>query len=262
MVKLSDHQSSRFTKLLYIGDSGTGKTGSLASLVPDYNLRVLDFDNGLDILKAFVSRNNPDRLSSIDFETVRDKYKASDTQGATVTSPKAYTDAAKLLTKWSDDSDPSAWGEDTIFVLDSLTTMGKAAYEWGKKMAVTQGNNDQRSWYGLAQGALENIVAMLTSDEFETNVIVISHVNYDEANGLTKGYPTTIGKALGPKIARYFNNLILAETVGSGINIKRTIRVVPNDLIDLKTAAPFAFDGKSLPLDTGLADLFRALRSN
>src|SRR5690606_38759031 len=98
-------------------------------------------------------------------------------------SPKAYTDAAKLLTQWSDGTDPSAWGEKTIFVLDSLTTMGKAAYEWGKKMAVQQGNNDQRSWYGLAQGALENVIAMLTSDEFETNVVVITHVNYDEANG-------------------------------------------------------------------------------
>lgn len=261
MVKLSAHQSGQFTKLMLIGDSGTGKTGSLASLAKDYELRILDLDNGLDILKSFVKRDNPDRLDSIDFESVRDKYKASDTKGATVAKPEAFTDSAKLLTKWSDDTTPSEWGPDTVFVLDSLTTLGKAAFAWAEKMSVAQGNNDQRAWYGMAQVALENIIAMITSDDFRANVVVISHVNYDEANGLTRGYPTTIGRALGPKIARYFNNLVLAESSGTGQNIKRTIRVVPNDLIDLKTSVPFAFAERSLPLDTGMATLFAALRS-
>lgn len=260
MAKLSDHQSGKFTKLMLIGDSGSGKTGSLASLAEDYDIGVLDFDNGLDILKAYVKKNNPDRLDHIDFETVRDTYKASEKNGAVVTQAKAYTDAAKLMTEWTDGSKPSEWGPNKIFVLDSLTTMGKAAFEWARLLNQGQGNNDQRAWYGTAQGALENVIALLTSDNFEANVIVISHVNYDEANGLTRGYPTTIGKALGPKIARYFNNLVLAETSGSGQNVKRTIRVVPNDLIDLKTAVPFAFAERSLPLETGMRDLFRALR--
>jgi hypothetical protein len=261
MAKLSAHQSGQFTKLMLIGDSGTGKTGSLASLVPDYNLRVLDFDNGLDILKAFVLRNCPERLDSVDFESVRDEYKASDRLGAVITKPTAYTDASKLMTKWSDDTIPGNWGKDTIFVLDSLTTMGKAAFEWAKAINAAGGNNDQRAWYGTAQSALENVIAMITSEAFETNVIVISHVNYDEANGLSRGYPTTIGKALGPKIARYFNNMVVAESTGTGDKVRRTIRVVPNDLIDIKTAAPFAFDAKALPLETGMADLFRALRA-
>lgn len=262
MAKLSDHQSGQFTKIMLIGDSGTGKTGALASLVPEYDLRILDFDNGLDILKAFVKRDNPDRLSSIDFETVRDGFKASKTLGATVTSPKAYTEAAKLLTEWSDGSIPGNWGPKTIFVLDSLTTMGKSAYEWARVLNQQANNNDQRAWYKTAQDALENVVAMITSDAFETNVIIISHVTYNDADGLPRGYPSTIGKALGPKIGRYLNNIVLAESSGSGEKVKRTIRIVPNDLIDLKTAAPFAFEGKSLPLETGLAELFRALKSN
>lgn len=261
MAKLSTHQSGKFTKLMLIGDSGTGKTGSLASLVEDYELGILDFDNGLDILKAFVKRDHPDRLDAIDYESVRDQYKASEKMGAVVTKAEAYTNAAKLMTTWSDGSLPSEWGPNKIFVLDSLTTMGKAAFEWARLLNVGQGNNDQRAWYGTAQSALENVIAMLTSDAFECNLIVISHVNYDEANGLTRGYPTTVGKALGPKIARYFNNLVLAETSGTGQNVKRSIRVVPNDLIDLKTAVPFAFADRSLPLETGMRDLFRALRS-
>lgn len=262
MAKLSTHQSGKYTKLLYIGDSGTGKTGSLASLVPEYDLRILDFDNGLDILKAYVLRNNPDRMDSIDFESIRDEYKASDTQGAVVGKAKAYVEASKLLTRWSDDTVPGNWGPDIIFVLDSLTTMGKAAFEWAAKLNVSQGNNDKRAWYGTAQSALENIIALITSDDFETNVIVISHVNYEETAQGNKGYPTTIGKALSPKIARYFNNLVVAESSGSGVNVKRTVRIVPNELVDVKTAVPFAFEGqKSLPLETGLRDLFAALRA-
>lgn len=261
MVKLSDHTSGKYVKAMLIGDSGTGKTGSLASLAEDYDLRVLDLDNGIDILKAFITRDHPDRLDSVDAESVRDEYKASEKFGATVTKASAYTDAAKLMTTWSDGSIPGDWGADKLFILDSLTTLGKACFEWARLLNVSSGNNDQRAWYGTAQGAIENVIAMLTSPNFECNLVVVSHVNYDEANGLTRGYPTTIGKALGPKIARYFNNLVLAETSGTGLNVKRTIRVVPNDLIDLKTAVPFAFAERALPLETGMRDLFRALRS-
>lgn len=262
MAKLSEHQSSQFTKMLYIGDSGTGKTGSLTSLVPEYDLRILDLDNGLDILKAFVKRDHPDRLDSIDFETVRDKYKASNTEGAVVDKARAFVEAAKLLTEWSDGSLPSEWGPKKCFVLDSGTTLGKAAFAWAQKMNPSA--KDPRQWYGSAQAAFENIVAMLTSDDFQCNVIFISHVKYAdyENDGMVKGFPTTIGKALGPHIGKYFNNLVVAEKSGSGTNVKRTIRVVPNDLIDIKTAAPFAFTDRALPLETGLAELFRTLRAN
>lgn len=262
MAKLSEHQSSQFTKLMYIGDSGTGKTGSLASLVPDYNLRILDMDNGLDILKAFVKRDSPERLDSIDFESVRDEFKASATKGATVSKATAFVDAAKLLTEWTDGTKPSEWGPDTIFVLDSGSTLGTAALAWAEGMNPTA--KDGRQWYGAAQKAFENIVAMITSDDFKCNVIFITHVKYSdyENDGMTKGFPNTVGKALGPTINKYFNTVVMAERSGTGQNVKRTIRVVPSDLVDLKTAAPFAFTERSLPLETGLADIFRALRSN
>ena len=42
-MKLSEHHASRFVKVLYIGDSGTGKTGSLTPLVgAGYNLENLE----------------------------------------------------------------------------------------------------------------------------------------------------------------------------------------------------------------------------
>ena len=48
MPTLDTHQSSEFTKLLYLGDSGSGKTGSLVSLLKaGYKIKVLDLDNGV-----------------------------------------------------------------------------------------------------------------------------------------------------------------------------------------------------------------------
>mgnify|MGYP001496439716 CR=1 FL=1 len=50
MTSLADHHASSLVKMLYIGDSGTGKTGSLVSLVDaGYKVHVLDMDNGLDV---------------------------------------------------------------------------------------------------------------------------------------------------------------------------------------------------------------------
>jgi hypothetical protein len=79
MPSLDKHQSSEFTKLLLEGDSGSGKTGSLASLVAaGFKLRVLDMDNGLDSLANAVKRTCPDKLSgNVEFRTLRDKRRAT-----------------------------------------------------------------------------------------------------------------------------------------------------------------------------------------
>jgi septum formation inhibitor-activating ATPase MinD len=51
MPQATKHQSHRTTKMLNMGDAGSGKTGALASLAKaGQRLVILDFDNGLDIL--------------------------------------------------------------------------------------------------------------------------------------------------------------------------------------------------------------------
>jgi len=102
---------------------------------------------------------------------------------------------------------------------------------------------------------------LLTSVEFITNLIVISHIHIvDRPDGTVKGYASSIGKALGPQIPKYVNTLVCAETRGTGENVKRTIQTVPSAYLDLKSPKPFALP-KSLPLDTGLATLFETLKS-
>lgn len=261
MATLDQHIGSKFVKLLYVGDSGVGKTGSLAPLVTELGIKlhILDYDNGVQILKSFVPS---DKWNLIDVETRRDKYKASKRGAYTVPVisgiPAAFTDGLGLLEKWTDGTDPSKWGKDRVLILDSGSGLGRAAYEWAKYMAPTV--KDPRQWFYTAQQGVEDVISLLTSEAFETNVIVISHIRYQEGdNNSRKGYPNTVGAALGPIIPRYFNTLIQAEVSGSGKNARRVIRTLPTGVVDLKTPEPFKLN-EDLPLGSGLATIFNTLR--
>lgn len=257
-MKLSAHQSAKFVKLIYIGDSGAGKTGSLESLIEaGYELGILDIDNGLDALKQWIMHKAPNAIDKVDFETLTDSIRAG--QNGPLVDAKAYVAGVKLLTKWSDGSIPSEWGENKVLVVDSLTALGKAAFEWAKGM--NPGAKDPRQWYFAAQQSIENIIMMLTSAEFKANVIVISHINYRELqDGTTKGYPSAVGSALGPTIPKYFNTLVMATTLGAGKNLQRRIQTIPTAVIDLKNPAPFKIEA-DYDLGTGMAQLFKQLKA-
>lgn len=257
MATLDQHQASEFVKIFYLGNSGSGKTGSLVSLVPDYDLRIIDMDNGLDALTNLVREQCPERMSSVEFETIRDRYKASPVGPVIVPPARAFVKANNLLDKWSDGTKPEEWGPNKILVIDSLTMLGKAAFEWAKGMNPTY--RDSQLWYKGGQDALDNVIATLTSDIFKTNVIVISHVDMREINGVEKGFISALGKALGPKLPLYVNTMLLAETSGSGSAVRRKIKTLPTAQIDLKNAAPMRVSAE-YPLETGLAEIFKKLK--
>lgn len=258
MPNLADHPSSAFAKIMYVGHSSAGKTSSLASLVAaGYKLRILDMDNGLDNLVAQIKHDCPDKLGNVEYETRRDNFKIVGTNLVIDGQAKAFPEAVKLLDKWSDGSVPKEWGPEYVFVLDSLTRFGDAAFEWAKMMNPT--SKEPRQWYGTAQEGIEHVLSILTGDSFKTNVIVISHLT-EGPEGTTKLFPSAIGKALGPTIPTYFNTLILAETSGSGDNVKRVIRTVPTFQVDLKNSAPFTLE-KELPLASGMATVFAKLKT-
>lgn len=258
MPSAADYSASRFVKMLLIGNSGAGKTGALTPLVKaGYKVRILDMDQGLDALINHVKDECPDKLGNIDYMSFRDQTEASST-GIRVRA-KALVKAMQALEKWEDGSDPATWGEDTIFVLDSLTFLGRAALAWSK--AANPSFKDGRLWYGPAQGVLEDTLATLTSEDFKTNVIVISHVDVrEQKDGTVKGFAMSVGEALGPKIPAFFNTVVLSETSGFGQKVKRRLKTFPTSLIDLKNPAPMKFEAE-YPIETGLADIFKTLKS-
>jgi hypothetical protein len=261
MPSLDTLTASQVVKLLLIGDGGTGKTGSLVSLVQaGYKLRILDFDSGLDVLALMVKRHCPEKMNSIEYRTLDDKFKPGPT-GAIIT-PYAFSEATKMLDKWKyktrdgeeiDHGSPYTWGPECILVIDSLTFLSHAAFNWAQHL--NSGTKDKRQIYGAAQDGVEHILAQLKSEAFQTNVIVISHVKYIEReDGTTKGYPTSVGSALSPNIPTYFNSTLQCKTNPGG---KRTIQTLSTALIDLKNPAAYS---EVLPIETGLATFFEVLR--
>src|ERR1700722_5954858 len=58
MPTFDNYPSSPLIKLLYLGDSGAGKTGSLCSLAAiGLNVRILDLDRGAEIIKDYVTNS-------------------------------------------------------------------------------------------------------------------------------------------------------------------------------------------------------------
>lgn len=258
MSALSLEPTNRLFKTLLIGDSGSGKTGSLISLIQaGLRLRVLDMDNKLQtgILPALIKQQCPEKAALVDFESLRDKLKASPMGYILDGPPKAFAGALQLMDKWSDGTRPEAWGADHVFVLDSLTFLSDAAFEWTK--AMNPSVKDPRQWYGAAQQAVEAVLAKLTSSSFNTNVIVIAHVSWvDRPDGTMRGYPASVGKALGPTIPAYFDNMIMAQTKVGG---KRELQIAPTAMVDLKnpTLGKLA---QALPIETGLKTFFDAVK--
>jgi len=263
MPSLANHQSNDYVKLLLLGDAKSGKTGSLVSLVKaGYKLRILDLDNLLDILVGLVKRECPQMIDNVEVRTVRDKRKMTPAGPIIDGAPVAYINAIKLLDHWKYTEDgveydfgkPYTWGPECILVIDSLSRLCDACYDWREPLT---GHNDPRATYGDAQDSIENVLATLTSKSFETNVIVIAHGTLlDLPDGTKKIFPQGVGKALSPKIPQYFPSYIRYKNLGG----KRTIQLESDPMIDLANPRPGAFAGKSLDIETGLAEFFAVLR--
>lgn len=260
MPKASEHPSGLFTKMLMAGESGSGKTGALISLlVAGYKVHVIDLDAGLDFLMHELRKRHPEVLDNLDYVTCTDKLKPSPAGGLIpVGIPTAYTKAVGLMDKWEDGTKPSEWGKDHVLVVDSLSFLGNAAFRW--KEALNPGAKDPRQVFYSAQDAVEDVLGLLTSEQMHTNVIVTSHVRWMERqDGSVKAFPSAIGGALSPKIPTYFNSLVLAETVGVGNSVKRQIRTAPTIFMDLKNPAGKDLS-EPLPIETGLATFLQKVQ--
>jgi hypothetical protein len=267
MSSLANSQPDELVKLLLIGDSKSGKTGSLVSLVKaGYKLRILDFDNLLDVLRYYVTAECPGLIDNVEVRTLRDKRKATPLGHVIDGSPKAFVDGIKMLDTWKykegdDEIDlgrPADWGPDCILVIDSLSRLCDAAYDFREPLTPKgrSGEYDARAVYGDAQDAVEAMLAQLTSKSFHTNVIVIAHVLYqDMPDGTKKGFPQGVGQKLSPKIPQYFPSVVLYTNKGG----KRTLQTNSSPLIDLANPKPFEMQ-PTYPIESGLASFFGVLR--
>lgn len=223
MPPIAKHQSKETTKLLLIGDSSAGKTGALASLAArGYKLRIIDLDNGLDILKNYLTdpnspyyKENPKAAENVEYVTLTDSYK--NINGTLVpTKATVWQGCMKLLGKWQyyvtkegklvigpspnplpegaqayDYGNVLEWGSDTILVIDSLSMLSSAALNFHLSLNAALNNirtqNEARRDMGAAQNHIRAFLTMLYDESVRCNIIVTSHVTMvSEAGGSPK----------------------------------------------------------------------------
>lgn len=277
-------------KLLFIGESGAGKTGALASLATaGYNLRVIDIDKGCDILANYLTdpnseyyKKDPKAAERVEVVQVSDPMK--NLSGRLVpTRAVGWPKVTKLLTAWEDGGvnlgPISSWGPKDILVIDSLTGLSNLALHYhlmvNSALGATRSQNEWRRDIGAAQGYIRDMLDLLYDDGVSCNIIVISHITVtSEAGGTPKveegefknvpsGYPSAIGRSLSPQIPRWFNNMLVANKVIQGTRSVQKIftqsQYVGGMNVSAKTSAPLKIK-PSYDIAWGLAEFFRDLK--
>lgn len=284
MAPLRDKALARNHKALIIADSGAGKTGALASLaVAGYNLRIMDFDNGTEILQNLLAPNerpymlSPEAsdaaISRVDVEVLTDKFKAGGSQPIPATAT-AYQRGVGLISKWGSLGPIHTWGPKDVLVIDSLNFMGRAAVRLVCNMNGRLGVPPQIQDYFTAQRMVEAFLATLYDEQIGCNVVVLSHIREVgktqrvekddkivtvEEEGSRRGYAETgTGNALSPMTGRYFNSLLMVDIMGTGTGARRVLRTVPHENIMLKNPAPGRVKAE-YKLEHGLAEYFEAV---
>jgi hypothetical protein len=255
MPSLTEHHSGNVIKMLNIGESGCGKTGALASLATaGYNLHVLDYDNGLDVI-ANVLRNDTHATQRVRYETLRDTVVAVNGVPALKPPIHAYKDAGKVLAEWG----AMDFNAKDVLVLDSLTTFSDAAFNQALVLAGRLNQRPQLQDYGWCADSVKLFIEMITSPDLNCHVIVNTHIRWfsadEESQTQAKGLPNAKGQEISRVVSRYFNTVALTRTQGSGPAAKRIISTKPQGVVEVKTSNPKGVKD-SYGLETGMAELF------
>lgn len=274
---------SRPQRIMIVGFPGRAKTGALAALAnAGFKLRILDFDGNLDPLFAFCT---PEGLANIDAVHLGDKTKL-DPNGNLIADgiPSAFKRMGKMLDHWKyTDADgvevdlgkSTEWGQDTIVVLDSLTSFGDNLMLRAAAALNARGVDDRV--YGYAQRDQDGMISKMTSPENRFHLIVISHLTMIGPKDIRKGdsdiaqdikrdmaemmstryYPSAVGWKLPQFIGKHFPTIVQADVTPGG---KLVLKTRPRSDLDLKV--PALNIDKELDIGDGMLKLFKALGSN
>lgn len=199
---------------------------------------------------------------------------------------RGWTRAVGLVSSWGkrlhgdqeiDYGSAATWGTDTVLVIDSFSTLAKMCYYFVQSLNGRLGKADSGYDYqrdvGGAQSHLARLLELLYCTTITCNVIIISHITWvDDSRGYNQspeqmlrdqqrpnpdGYPSAIGRALSPVMGKYFNDVFVVKSSGSGEHVKRTIATVPTEGVICKNST---FLQPSYDVATGMAEIFSAMR--
>lgn len=276
MPSFDQYPESDLIKMVYIGDSSTGKTGSTCSLAAaGYNVRILDLDAGAQIIRDYVTNKEKSPYlkprpglwpgdagiaSRMNYVTIQESFTRIGKDS--VAKGDSWQKIMDQLTEWKD-GDLSygkleQWTPRDILVIDSFSRYCDARMYLELAMNGRAASGRQQQDYFKVQTAIEQTLELLVSKQVRCHVILVCHIEYVEKDDKTvRGVPQAMGRALGPKIAQHFNHTILARATGSGDSVKRKIITQTTGVIDLKNAAPLRVKPE-YELESGLIEYWNA----
>jgi hypothetical protein len=294
MPTFESFQQSQAIKGLYLGESGSGKTGSLVALgAMGYNVRIVDLDKGVEVLSDFIMNPDspyrhdsgkpngllrgwepikglwseemaaglPKRVSYVPLNETMNTVKMQGGQMRSIPKGDLYSKIVAQLDKWidgeADYGSITSWTNKDVLVIDGLSRFSDAIFNQQLAMGGRLTGRPEQSDYNVAQRELIRNLMTLYSGDVKCHVIMICHIAFIETDsGPTRGFPQNIGKAIAPQIGQFFNHAILADSSGQGQLEKRVIKTNTSGMVKLKTAAPLRARPE-YPLATGLAQYFR-----
>ena len=256
MADFDKHPSHDRTTVLLVGASGAGKTRTFATLANNgYKVRILDFDNGLDILKDETLGLTEAGRKNVSFISLRDD--------PTVARPVSWERFTKiLLNGWKDgDEDLGSlkdWGPDTVLVIDSLTFAGEA----DKRAAVYEAKKNQYAAigtpeYGTAGRQMSWALELITNPAWKFHIVATAIESIIEGDsGVAQIYPDVVTRPFSQKMKRYFNNIIYVKQKQTEKGAVPFFLTKSTNRIELRTSAPSKVPAE-MPAD--LNELFKIL---
>lgn len=228
---MTDRSPIPAPNILLMGDSGTGKTHSLRTLV-DAGIKpfVIFTEPGMEVLGDlpadsyhfhYVTAPEGNWAGLIDTADKVNKYNFDMLTKMTDQNRSRYGQFVNVLKTCNNfvDSrtgeefgDASTWGTDRALVIDSLTGLSDMA------MRLVVGGKPTRAMqdWMVAQNMLKSFLDQCTN-QLRCWFVVIAHIERekDEVTGGTQLMVGTLGRALAPKIPVFFSDVIQTIRQGS-----------------------------------------------
>lgn len=229
MPAFNDFHNEKRIKVLIIGDSGTGKTGSIATLANEgYNVRIIDLENNLNVLNSYLTDEGKKRINYVSFDP--ENSKTVEGINAMIRHWKIGSEDLGKLTEWTNND---------VLVIDSTTRLGDACLA-----ATGATNKDNRTHYMTAADLFDEVTHYALAN-LKCNVVMLSHVTFVEVphakipDTMTRrAYPATVGAKHPTRFGRGFTDIYAIKVSSTGDKVTRTFRTDADSLMGLKSSNP------------------------